>query len=69
MAYEAGDRDMVMLRHTFIVENKDGSTETRTSTLCDYGDPKGASAMARLVGIPCGVACKMVLDGTISDKG
>lgn len=25
--------------------------------------------MARLVGIPCGVAVKLVLDGTISDKG
>jgi saccharopine dehydrogenase (NADP+, L-glutamate forming) len=25
--------------------------------------------MARLVGIPCGVAVKLVLDGTISEKG
>jgi len=25
--------------------------------------------MAKLVGIPCGVAVKQVLDGTISDKG
>jgi saccharopine dehydrogenase (NADP+, L-glutamate forming) len=29
----------------------------------------GYSAMARLVGIPCGVAVKLVLDGTISEKG
>ena len=43
--------------------------ETRTSTLVEYGDPHGYSAMARLVGLPCAVAVKQVLDGTISDKG
>ena len=25
--------------------------------------------MAKLVGVPCGVATKLVLDGTINDKG
>jgi saccharopine dehydrogenase (NADP+, L-glutamate forming) len=25
--------------------------------------------MARLVGVPCGVAVKFVLDGTIADRG
>ncbi len=25
--------------------------------------------MAKLVGVPCGVAVKLMLDGTISDKG
>ncbi|KAF7511334.1 Saccharopine dehydrogenase [NADP(+), L-glutamate-forming] [Endocarpon pusillum] len=69
MQYEKGERDMVMLQHKFGIEHKDGSKETRTSTLCDYGDPKGYSAMARLVGVPCGVACLMVLDGRISEKG
>ena len=33
------------------------------------GDPKGYSAMSRLVGTPCAVACLKVLDGTISEKG
>ncbi|EEH40717.1 saccharopine dehydrogenase [Paracoccidioides lutzii Pb01] len=69
MQYGPGERDMVMLQHKFEIENKDGSKETRTSTLCDYGDPNGYSSMARLVGIPCGVAVKQVLDGTISEKG
>ena len=69
MQYEKGERDMVMLQHKFEIEHKDGSKETRTSTLCDYGDPKGYSSMAKLVGIPCGVACLMVLDGRISEKG
>lgn len=37
--------------------------------LCEYGDPKGYSAMTKLVGGPCGVAIKQVLNGTISEKG
>ncbi|KAF2747739.1 saccharopine dehydrogenase-like protein, partial [Sporormia fimetaria CBS 119925] len=69
MQYEEGERDFVMLQHRFIIENKDGSKETRTSTLADYGDPKGYSAMAKLVGVPCAVAVQQVLDGTISEKG
>lgn len=69
MQYEEGERDFVMLQHKFEIENKDGSKETRTSTLVEYGDPKGFQAMARLVGIPCAVAVLQVLDGTISEKG
>ena len=34
--------------------------------LLDYGDPKGYSSMAKLVGIPCGVAAQQVLHGVIS---
>ncbi|KAK3937658.1 Saccharopine dehydrogenase [Diplogelasinospora grovesii] len=69
MQYEEGERDFVMLQHKFEIEHKDGSRETRTSTLCEYGDPKGYSAMAKTVGVPCGVAVKQVLNGQISDKG
>jgi saccharopine dehydrogenase (NADP+, L-glutamate forming) len=69
MQYEEGERDFVMLQHRFEIENKDGSKETRTSTLCEYGDPKGYSAMAKLVGVPCAVAVQQVLDGTIKEKG
>lgn len=69
MQFEDGERDFVMLQHKFEIEHKDGRKETRTSTLCEYGDPKGYSAMAKTVGVPCGVAVKQVLDGTISEKG
>jgi saccharopine dehydrogenase (NADP+, L-glutamate forming) len=69
MQFEEGERDMVMLQHKFDIEHKDGSKEVRTSTLCEYGNPTGYSAMAKLVGVPCGVAVKQVLDGTISKKG
>ncbi|APA08296.1 hypothetical protein SS1G_13213 [Sclerotinia sclerotiorum 1980 UF-70] len=69
MQFEKGERDLVMLQHKFEIEHKDGKKETRTSTLVEYGDPKGYSAMAKLVGVPCGVAVKQVLDGKISEKG
>ncbi|KAI9871680.1 MAG: Saccharopine dehydrogenase [NADP(+), L-glutamate-forming], partial [Watsoniomyces obsoletus] len=69
MRYEPGERDMVMLQHMFGILHEDGTRETRTSTLVEYGDPNGYSAMAKLVGVPCAVACLMVLDGRINKKG
>ena len=38
------------LQHKFEVELKDGTKQTRLSTLCEYGsaEPTGYSAMARL---------------------
>ncbi|KAG8159780.1 hypothetical protein KVR01_010417 [Diaporthe batatas] len=69
MQYEGDERDMVLLQHKFGIEHADGRKETRTSTLVEYGDPKGYSAMAKLVGVPCAVAVKQVLDGTITEKG
>lgn len=68
MQYGPEERDMVLLQHKFDIEHKDGSKETRTSTLVDYGNPKGYTAMAKLVGVPCAVAVKQVLNGTISEK-
>lgn len=69
MQYEEGERDFLMLQHKFEIENKDGSRVIRTSTLAEYGDPKGYSAMAKLVGVPCAIAVQQVLDGTLSEKG
>ena len=51
MKYEEGERDMVILQHRFGIEHKDGTQETRTATLIDYGDPKGYTSMGKLVGI------------------
>ncbi|EWC45069.1 saccharopine dehydrogenase [Drechslerella stenobrocha 248] len=69
MQYEEGERDFVMLQHKFEIEHKDGSRETRTSTLADYGVPGGYSSMAKLVGVPCAVAVQMVLDGRLNTPG
>lgn len=69
MAYGPGERDLVMLQHKFEIEHQDGSKETRTSTLCDNGDPNGYSSMAKLVGTPVGVAVLQVLDGKLNRRG
>lgn len=53
-----------MLQHKFEIENKDGSRETRTSTLADYGAPIGSGgylSMEKLVGVPAGI-------GTLQDE-
>lgn len=73
MQYEKNERDMVVLQHKFGIQWNDGRTETRTSTLIEYGAPyqcgTGPSAMAKLVGVPCGIAVQLVLDGKITKKG
>ena len=43
--------------------------DTITSTPEAYGNPVGHSAMATLVGVPCGVAVQLVLDGKINTPG
>ncbi|ETW83549.1 hypothetical protein HETIRDRAFT_471805 [Heterobasidion irregulare TC 32-1] len=69
MKYEEGQRDLVMLQHKFVVEWKDGSEQILTSTLEAYGAPGGHSAMALTVGLPCGIATQLVLDGVLSAPG
>lgn len=69
MQFGPNERDMVLLQHRFEIEHADGRRETRTSTLCDFGEVGGYSAMAKLVGVPCGVAVQQVLDGVIAERG
>lgn len=69
MQFEEGERDLVILQHKFGIEWADKTTETRTSTLVEYGVPGGYSAMAKTVGVPCAVAVRQVLNGTISESG
>ncbi|KAJ7270722.1 saccharopine dehydrogenase [Mycena haematopus] len=69
MKYQPGERDLVLLQQKFVVEWADGKQETITTTLEEYGTPSGHSAMARTVGIPCGIAAQLVLDGVFSTPG
>ncbi|KAF8151352.1 saccharopine dehydrogenase [Crassisporium funariophilum] len=69
MKYEQGERDLVMLQHKFFVEWADGTEQILTSTLEAYGSPNGHSAMALTVGLPCGIATQLVLDGVFSTPG
>ncbi|KAH6678890.1 saccharopine dehydrogenase [Plectosphaerella plurivora] len=62
-SFQSGERDLVMLQHKFVVEWEDGTSNTITSTLELFGDPDGYSGMARAVGVTCGIATQLLLDG------
>jgi saccharopine dehydrogenase-like NADP-dependent oxidoreductase len=68
MQYAPGERDMLVMQHEFVVEYED-RTERVTSTLIDYGIPRGDSSMSRLVGLPAAVAARMILQGEIDLVG
>ena len=67
--YRSGEKDMLILRHRFVVENADQSLETITSTLIDYGIPHGDSAMARTVSLPLAVGLQLMAEEKIDLKG
>ncbi|MBN2433188.1 MAG: saccharopine dehydrogenase NADP-binding domain-containing protein [Acidobacteria bacterium] len=67
--YAEGERDMIVLRHTFIVANPDGSRDRITSTLIDFGIPHGATSMARTVSLPLAVGVKLMAEGKIGLRG
>ena len=69
MPYKEGERDMIVLQHDFIIENKDGEKERVVSLLIDYGIPEGDSAMARTVSLPAAIATKLILEEKISLTG
>jgi len=70
LSYKPGERDMVLLQHKFEIELADGRKELRTSTMLEYGEPwPGVTAMAKTVGVPCGIAVQLILDGKLAQKG
>nr|WP_319997394.1 saccharopine dehydrogenase C-terminal domain-containing protein [uncultured Draconibacterium sp.] len=68
MMLPEGARDMVIMLHSFLVENADGSTEVVKSRLLDYATKEDTS-ISRTVALPAAIAVKMILDGRINDKG
>ncbi|MBN2561912.1 MAG: saccharopine dehydrogenase NADP-binding domain-containing protein [Phycisphaerae bacterium] len=69
MAYQPGERDMIVLCHYFTASFPSGEKEEITSTLIDYGIPNGDSSMARTVSLPAAVASKLILTGVIHKPG
>jgi len=69
LVYKDGEKDMLLLRHRFIVENKDSSRDEITSTMIDYGIPFGDSSMARTVSLPMAIGVKLLADGRINIPG
>lgn len=69
LAYGPLERDLVLMRHEIGIKWGDGKKEHRGIDLVNYGDVDGFSAMARTVGLPTGIAARMVLTGEIQTKG
>ena len=69
LALPPGGRDMVVLRHELTVRRPGGGRERVTSTLVEYGEPGGVTAMAKTVGLPAAVAARLVLAGELPLTG
>jgi len=69
LAFLPNERDLVVLAHLFSIRHPDGRLEKRTSTLVEYGQPGGFSAMARTVAYPTAIACRLISEGQIKAKG
>jgi saccharopine dehydrogenase (NADP+, L-glutamate forming) len=67
--FKAGEKDMLILRHRFIVENKDKTRDLITSTLIDFGIPFGDSSMARTVSLPMAIGTRLIAEARITMKG
>lgn len=69
-ALEATDRDMLVMWHKFIYRTPGLENQTLlTSSLVVIGNDPVNTAMAKTVGLPLGIATKMVLTGQIKLKG
>jgi saccharopine dehydrogenase (NADP+, L-glutamate forming)/spermidine synthase len=62
--YGPGERDMIVLQHTFNTVI-DGERQTLHSTMIDYGIPGRDSAMSRTVGIPAAIGVELALTGKL----
>jgi saccharopine dehydrogenase (NADP+, L-glutamate forming) len=69
MSFDEGERDMIILQHTFEASYPEGPGERITSTLIDYGIPRGDSSMSRTVGLPPAIGTKLILEGKINRTG
>lgn len=71
MPLPAGARDLVILQHEIEAEypERGNQQERIQSTLIEYGEPSGFTAMSKTVGLPAALATKMVLTGQLPLTG
>ena len=66
------DRDLVVMRHVFWLEDQQKKQWRHTSTFIKSGDSHasgGFSIMSLTVGVTCGIASRMVLEGRVPQRG
>lgn len=68
-AMEPDDKDMIVMWHKFFYVTKAGKSFQKTSSLVTLGEDSDHTAMARTVGLPMGIAAKLILQSKIQLKG
>lgn len=63
------DKDMIVMLHEIAYETADGISNTISSTLIVKGEDQLRTAMAKTVGLPLGIAAKLILQGKIQLTG
>ncbi len=66
MAYQPGERDMLIMQHEFVAEYPDRK-DAITATMIDFGIPHGDTSMSRTVGLPAAIAVRLILQGQFPD--
>jgi saccharopine dehydrogenase (NADP+, L-glutamate forming) len=65
---QAGDKDFIVMWHRFKFL-KDGKEKEIQAYLTAKGDDEISTAMAKTVGLPLGIAAKLLLQGKIEQRG
>lgn len=65
MQYQDGQRDMLLMKHRYVVEFDD-RFEHLSTTMVDYGLPDGDSSMSRTVSLPVAICMRLVMHGAIN---
>ncbi len=63
------DKDMIVMWHKIKYKNAEGKEKQITSSMVSIGETQKYTAMSNTVGLPVGICCKLILDGTIKLQG
>jgi saccharopine dehydrogenase-like NADP-dependent oxidoreductase len=69
LALKPEDKDMIVMLHEIEYENGNSATNTIRSTLIVKGENSLHTAMAKTVGLPLGIATKLILNGGLKIRG
>lgn len=68
LVLDANDKDMILMLHEFEYQ-LNGKIKSLKSLLRVIGDSNTHTAMAKTVGLPLGIAAKLILEGKINETG
>ncbi|MFT3674491.1 MAG: saccharopine dehydrogenase C-terminal domain-containing protein [Chitinophagaceae bacterium] len=68
LSLASADKDMIVMLHELEVE-AGGKVQPHASALIVKGDDSLHTAMAKTVGLPLGIAARLILNGTITRRG